>query len=334
MDPKHDDNIRINFNITLPNLSCQFATVDVVNSLGAEQFNITQNIKKYKVDEKGWTQEIIEEAEEHPHYQEMDVTADSNEFSKKISLDNFIEFVQSNKYTLMEFYAPWCHWCQKLAPVWEATAKALQDKPYSQFVKMGKVDCTDPSSQPLCISNHVQAFPTIIFYRQKTHSHEFYKGDRTVDSFIKYMEDKIGNEKLNEMKESVEKSKHVIGEDANMKDLYSIAPQDGCRLVGYLDVKRTPGNFHISAHSSGYTFDASYLNITHLVHQITFGDQLTNEEYDLLPKESQDYINTLHASYAIQKEKYQTLQHYLKVVSTDYYKYNGQIIHTYQYTAT
>lgn len=164
MDPKHDENIRINFNITLPNLSCQFASLDVVNALGAEQLNVTQNIKKYKVDEKGWAQEITEEAEEHPHYQEMDVSSDPNEFSKKINLDNFIDFVQNNKYTLMEFYAPWCHWCQKLAPVWEATAKALQDKSYSQFVKMGKVDCTDTASQPLCLSNHVQAFPTIILY--------------------------------------------------------------------------------------------------------------------------------------------------------------------------
>ncbi|PRP81723.1 protein disulfide-isomerase TMX3 [Planoprotostelium fungivorum] len=52
---------------------------------------------------------------------------------------NFEENV-NNGIWLIDFYAPWCGHCKKLAPVWEATAKELDKE--SIDVKLGKVDCT------------------------------------------------------------------------------------------------------------------------------------------------------------------------------------------------
>lgn len=43
------------------------------------------------------------------------------------------------------------------------------------------------------------------------------------------------------------------------------ATSDGCRLAGYVEVKRAPGNFHISVHNTGYSLDSGFLNLTHLV---------------------------------------------------------------------
>ncbi len=52
--------------------------------------------------------------------------------------DNFNDLVfESNDDWLLEFYAPWCGHCKKLAPEWEKAATYLQGK-----VKVGKVDAT------------------------------------------------------------------------------------------------------------------------------------------------------------------------------------------------
>lgn len=29
---------------------------------------------------------------------------------------------------VVNFYAPWCHWCQRLEPTWEAATKEVHDK--------------------------------------------------------------------------------------------------------------------------------------------------------------------------------------------------------------
>lgn len=58
MDRNHDELLRINFNISMPELSCDLATVDIVNFLGVEQANVTKTIRKYRLDGKGWEQDV------------------------------------------------------------------------------------------------------------------------------------------------------------------------------------------------------------------------------------------------------------------------------------
>ena len=53
--------------------------------------------------------------------------------------DNFDDLIESNEFILVEFYAPWCGHCQKLAPAWAELAKAFED---NAKVKIAKLDCT------------------------------------------------------------------------------------------------------------------------------------------------------------------------------------------------
>ena len=56
----------------------------------------------------------------------------------KLTKDNFKKLVlDSDSLWLVEFFAPWCGHCQKLAPDWEKTAKALKG-----VVNVGAVDMT------------------------------------------------------------------------------------------------------------------------------------------------------------------------------------------------
>ena len=65
------------------------------------------------------------------------------------------------------FYAPWCHWCQRLEPAWEAATKAVHEK-YPEGgdgrIRFAKVDCT--AEAELCRAHFITGFPSIRVFRR------------------------------------------------------------------------------------------------------------------------------------------------------------------------
>lgn len=53
IDPNTDSLLRINFNITVLDIPCEFAVIDVIDTLGTRKDNITKNINKWQVDKNG-----------------------------------------------------------------------------------------------------------------------------------------------------------------------------------------------------------------------------------------------------------------------------------------
>lgn len=52
LDSNTESQVRVNFNITMMDLKCEFATIDVVSVLGTQQ-NVTQHVQKYPIDQGG-----------------------------------------------------------------------------------------------------------------------------------------------------------------------------------------------------------------------------------------------------------------------------------------
>merc|ERR1711957_186963 len=52
-----DQRIRMNFDITMMDLPCEHATVDVFSAVGGLQKNVTKNVRKHPVDEEGVRQQ-------------------------------------------------------------------------------------------------------------------------------------------------------------------------------------------------------------------------------------------------------------------------------------
>jgi protein disulfide isomerase family A protein 3 len=95
---------------------------------------------------------------------------------------NFDELVTStDKDVLIEFYAPWCGHCKKLAPVWEELGALLKDEPTIAIVKM---DATANDVPPTFV---VHGFPTIYYYPADTKVPKKYEGGRDVQDFVKYL---------------------------------------------------------------------------------------------------------------------------------------------------
>merc|ERR1712091_75528 len=78
----------------------------------------------------------------------------------------FEEYVQSHPYAFINFFAPWCIWCQRLEPTWEMMAEELErinEKEMSLDVDIAKVDCV--LNRNLCGSQRIQSFPTLRFFK-------------------------------------------------------------------------------------------------------------------------------------------------------------------------
>jgi len=71
------------------------------------------------------------------------------------------EKLLTDKPWFIDFYAPWCGHCQRLAPVWDKLHEKHQ--PQGQ-VNIGKVDCTSDSGGRLCKAFSVPGYPTILYF--------------------------------------------------------------------------------------------------------------------------------------------------------------------------
>ncbi|KAK3269910.1 hypothetical protein CYMTET_21667 [Cymbomonas tetramitiformis] len=95
---------------------------------------------------------------------------------------NFSETVLEVEYALVEFYAPWCGHCKKLAPDYAQAASELK-----QIVPKVNIVKVDADAHPdLGERFGVQSYPTIKWFRNGT-SEEF-DGDRTARAIVNFVE--------------------------------------------------------------------------------------------------------------------------------------------------
>jgi len=95
---------------------------------------------------------------------------------------NFDEVVINNgKDTLIEFYAPWCGHCKKLAPIFDELGEKLK----GEEVAIVKLDATTNDVPP---QFEVRGFPTLFWVPKDSKQDPIkYDGDREVDDFLQYI---------------------------------------------------------------------------------------------------------------------------------------------------
>lgn len=116
---------------------------------------------------------------------------------------DFEDQVVKHDAILIEFFAPWCGHCKKLAPEYEKAATTLKkaDPP----IPLAKVDCTSDNGKETCSKYGVSGYPTLKIFRNGEFSSE-YNGPRDADGIVKYMKSQVGpSSKLLETPDDAEK---------------------------------------------------------------------------------------------------------------------------------
>ncbi|KAI3673784.1 hypothetical protein L6452_39914 [Arctium lappa] len=335
----------IGFNMSFPALSCEFASLDVSDILGTNRLNITKTIRKYPINKHLEATGSEYDPSPVPTIIKHDdkVDQETSEGSVKLNAHNFDKISHQYPILVVNFFAPWCIWCNRLKPSWEKAARIIRERHNPQGdgrILLGKVDCTEEIE--LCRSYHIQGYPSIRIFRKGSdlrdvhghHEHESYYGDRDTDSLVEAMEQLVKPIELESRKWSSED-----GDGKTVVHAKRPAPRGGgCRIEGFVRVKKVPGNLVISARSESHSFDASLMNMSHIIYNFTFGKKVTPRMMNDL-KRLQHYIETTHDKLSgkayINKEDRAnvTIEHYLQVVKTEVMSSSHQLIEEYDYTA-
>lgn len=121
---------------------------------------------------------------------------------------------QTNYTTIVEFYAPWCGYCQEMKGHFKSAARML-----SGIVQVAAVNCDESVNKQLCAQHRVSGFPTVMVFRppkfdlnnqnhgnadassiaSSRHASETYKGERKLKPMVDFALSRVKNyvKKLN-----------------------------------------------------------------------------------------------------------------------------------------
>ncbi|KAJ8763645.1 hypothetical protein K2173_003117 [Erythroxylum novogranatense] len=334
------DFLRIDFNISFPALSCEFAAVDVSDVLGTNRLNITKTIRKFSIDHNlnptgsefhsGSVMHYIKHGDE--------AVEEAVEGSVSLTGRNFDHYSHQFPILVVNFYAPWCYWSNRLKPSWEMAAKTIRERYDPEFdgrILLAKVDCTEEIE--LCRRHHIQGYPSIQYFSDDhgQHDHESYYGDRDTDSLVKTMENLVAPIPVEQHKSALENKQE------NSKD----GAKRPAPLTGGVELKDmcVPGNLVIAARSGSHSFDSSQMNMSHVINHLSFGmkvsPKLMNDAKRLIPYIGRSHDRLSGRAFINERgvDANVTIEHYLQVVKTEVVSGRGsaehKLIEEYEYTA-
>lgn len=316
LDDNSDPQIQLNFNVSLFSLPCDYLSVDVWDVLGTNRQNVTKNVEKWQLDEDGNRRTFsgrnreIREVRHEEHKETLEELHEDGIHAVELNSEEFKEFVSEHDMAFINFFAPWCMWCQRLHPTWEKFAEHVEDEEYP--VGVANVDCV--ANANICRDEKIMAFPCLRWYEKGKFQAPDYKLDRTVSALSNFAVRKLeASEKYHDWeKEKGERKPRQM----NVK-----AENPGCQVSGTLMVNRVPGNFHIEAKSVNHNLNSAMTNLTHRVNHLSFGamgkypTRHVTRALKHVPEALQQFT-PLDGKMYDTKEFHQAYHHYIKVVST------------------
>ncbi|XP_027339712.1 protein disulfide-isomerase [Abrus precatorius] len=116
--------------------------------------------------------------------------SESKEFVLTLDHSNFSDTVSKHNFIVVEFYAPWCGHCKKLAPEFEKAASILSS--HDPPVVLAKIDANDEKNRDLTSQYEVRGYPTLKIMRNGGKNVQEYKGPREADGIVDYLKKQSG----------------------------------------------------------------------------------------------------------------------------------------------
>ncbi|CAI5515773.1 unnamed protein product, partial [Closterium sp. Naga37s-1] len=110
-----------------------------------------------------------------------------------LSPNNFDSVVlDPTKFVLVEFYAPWCSFCQDLAPAYEQLGRAFRDE---EKVVIAKLDAS--KHRELKEKYSITGYPTIIWFPPSNKHGESYEGSWELRDLLAFVNKEAGTHRTN-----------------------------------------------------------------------------------------------------------------------------------------
>ncbi|NWH79274.1 PDIA2 isomerase, partial [Piaya cayana] len=102
---------------------------------------------------------------------------------------NFARALSEHQLLLVEFYAPWCRHCQRLAPAFAEAAATLRNE--SSPAWLGKVDATEQTA--LANEFNITSYPTLKLFRDGNRTHPVaYTGRLDTEGIVRWLRRRAG----------------------------------------------------------------------------------------------------------------------------------------------
>jgi len=303
--------VTINFNVTMLDLPCKFAVINIWDIFEDYKINVTEGVTERT--NMHYENGLLVEGDVHEEREIVTEDMGEVELDKlghhAVQLektdDKDIDTVLQEHFDMYDnlfinFMANWCIWSKRLAPVWESTALKVDEARWlhkGTRSKLVSVDCSVYAD--VCRKHRIMGFPTIYAFK-KGEKGERYEDDRTVDKIFDWV------------------SKTVRGGNNEIPNTWKNA---ACRLAGSVSVPRVPGNLIFQAQSTGHSLSPSMTNVSHHIDHLSFGRDIDVSVLGLPPAAAKSY-SPLDGRRFLVKELHHAPHHYLKVVKNRY-SYRG-----------
>jgi hypothetical protein len=144
LDTNREQLLQINFRILVPQLPCEFASIDVWDYMGNNKLDISENIHKTIVTGPGGEQ-IVGVWEDGmargTGYSQDEVKAKIGiQESTKLNQADFSTSLAANNWSFVDFYAPWCiHWYVQANICWKSPVSVALFTLLNQVHFLGKL---------------------------------------------------------------------------------------------------------------------------------------------------------------------------------------------------
>jgi len=212
VDELVDEMLRMNFNVTLHQVPCDYLSIDVSDTTGTARHNISKDILKWRLDSEqrviaastALTAHTRTEARQHPdtdhetHGGKYDMLGDDDDeyeppdtnLSQALGQETFEPFLKEHELTVVNFFAPWCIWCRRFEPVYLETASKIPDLHFHGHARLAQVDCV--AHQPFCGVNQIRAYPTVRMYKNGDPvNFELFTGARSVEALLGFIKEQM-----------------------------------------------------------------------------------------------------------------------------------------------
>lgn len=164
----------------------------------------------------------IIKSEPLPTQEEIDAQA-----AVKLVAHNYADTLNDlSKDVFIEYYAPWCGHCKKLAPIWEELAEIYDSKSENSKVVIAQVDHSNNDVETPIV---VEGYPTVIFYpangkvNEKTgiREHIVYNDARQAENFIAFIKENgahgVDGEELKAAREAALEAESALEEEKKIE---------------------------------------------------------------------------------------------------------------------